>query len=63
MLGQKFPKMDSMLGHIDPYIDVNSGFLKSPKKFKYSKSQEVAEFNQMFKIPIAWPASSDKLRV
>ena len=57
--------MDSMLGYIDPYIEIDDGYMVSPKAFKYQKAKgvEQTEFNQMFKIPIAWPVSNDKLRI
>lgn len=53
------------MGHIDPYIDIDDGFLVSPKTFKYQKEKgvEQTEFNQVFKIPIAWPISNDKLKI
>lgn len=53
------------MGYIDPYIEINDGFLVSPQAFKYQKAKgvEQTEFNQVFKIPIAWPVSSDKLRI
>lgn len=52
-------------GWVDPYIEINNGFLVSPDAVKYSRKEgvEQCEFNQLFKIPIAWPTSNDKLRI